>query len=212
MEKRGFDSLSEAIIRAEADVWTALPRDKVLLAHREEDWKKSDPRPIKEWFISEVDAKGPQLRRVVRYLKALRDWQWPDGGPSSVLLMAAAVLLFENRSNRDDLALLDVVAQIPQALRKGISNPTDDTESLTARLGAEKVEDAALHFVEIEKFLRGAIDASDAEQACVWLISKFGSRFPNQPSWVKVVSVAATIAAAPALAGPSELVGRTKAA
>jgi hypothetical protein len=40
---------------------------------------------------------------------------------------------------------------------------------------------------------------------------EFGPRFPNEPDRVKVVSVVATIAAAPATAGPSELVGRTKA-
>jgi hypothetical protein len=211
MQRYGYDSLTEAAIKAERDAWTALPRDQVLLAHRECNWMTSDPRPVKEWFLGEVEAKGEQFRRVVRYLKAFRDWKWSSGGPASFLLMAAAAPLFEKRDRRDDLALLDVVAALPDRLRAGVNNPVEESESLTDRLGNAGVEDAALAFEEFEKVLRGAVAASNSSQACIWMQGAFGPRFPNDPDRVKVVSVAATIAAAPATAGPSELVGRTKA-
>lgn len=210
-QDHGFISMQEAVRKAERDVWTALPRNCVLLAHRECNWMESDPRPVKEWFLAEVDAKGEQLRRVVRYLKAFRDWQWAAGGPSSILLMAAAAPLFEKRERRDDLALLDVVTALPARLRGGVNNPIDDKESLTKRLGEELVEEAARKFEAFEKALRGSISASSEAQACSWMIKEFGSRFPDRPDRIKVVSVAATIASAPAMAGPSELVGRTKA-
>lgn len=211
MEQRGYDFLSEALNMAEQDAWTALPADKVLLAHRECDWMPSDPRPVKEWFLGEVEAKGEQLRRVIRYLKAFRDWTWSSGGPASILLMAAAAPLFEKRDRRDDLALLDVVAALPARLRAGVNNPVDESESLTERLGGTGVEEAAKAFEEFEKVLRAATDAGSPSQACIWMRSELGPRFPNEPDRVKMVSVAATIAAAPAEAGPSELVGRTKA-
>jgi hypothetical protein len=211
MERYGYNSLTEAMNMADQDAWTALPADKVLLAHRECDWMPSDPRPVKEWFLVEVEVKGEQFRRVVRYLKAFRDWRWSIGGPASILLMAAAAPLFEKRERRDDLALLDVVAALPSRLREGVANPVDETESLTKRLGNTGVEEAAKAFEEFEKVLRSAIDAGSPSQACIWLQDEFGPRFPNAPDRVKVVSVAATIAATPATAGPSELVGRTKA-
>jgi hypothetical protein len=213
----GFASLSEAVLaKAERNAWTALPRNSVLLAHREEDWIESDPRPVKDWFEKEVLARGDQLRRVVRYLKAYRDWAWPSGGPASLLLMAAAVPVFERRHSRDDLALADVLAVLPGVLRKGVCNPVDDKESLTDRLrkgNSEKdlVEEAANRFEECERLLRGAMAAGNAAQACTWMQQAFGARFPEHPYRVKVVSVAATIAATPAVAGPSELVGRTRA-
>jgi hypothetical protein len=211
MELYGYDSLMEAAIKAERDAWTALPSDKVLLAHRECNWMTSDPRPVKEWFLGEVEAKGEQLRRVVRYLKAFRDWKWSSGGPASILLMAATAPLFEKRDRRDDLALLDVVAGLPARLRAGVNNPVEESESLTDRLGKAGVEEAVTAFEELEKVLRGAVDASSSSQACIWMRGEFGPRFPNEPDRVKLVSVAATITAAPAMAGPSELVGRTKA-
>lgn len=210
-ERYGYDSLTEAVNLAERDAWTALPADKVLLAHRDCNWMLSDPRPVKEWFLGEVEAKGEQFRRVVRYLKAFRDWRWSSSGPSSILLMAAAAPLFEKRDRRDDLALLDVVAAMPVRLRSGVNNPVQESESLTARLGQAGVEDAAMAFEELEKALRGATYAGSPSQACIWMQSEFGPRFPNEPDRVKMVSVAATIAATPASAGPSELVGRTKA-
>ena len=211
MERYGYDSLTEAVNMAERDTWTALPADKVLLAHRECNWMSSDPRLVKEWFLGEVEAKGEQLRRVVRYLKAFRDWRWSNGGPASILLMAAAAPLFEKRDRRDDLALLDVVAALPARLRAGVNNPVEESESLTVRLGEAGVKEVAKAFEEFEKVLRGATGASNPSQACIWMRGEFGSRFPNEPDRVPVVSVAATIAAAPATAGPSELVGRTKA-
>jgi hypothetical protein len=211
MERYGYDSLTEAVNMAERDAWTALPADQVLLAHRDCNWMCSDPRPVKEWFLGELEVRGEQFRRVVRYLKAFRDWTWSSGGPASILLMAAAVPLFEKRDRRDDLALLDVVAALPARLRAGVNNPAEESESLTERLGDAGVEEAAKVFEEFEKVLRAATDAGSPSQACIWMRSELGPRFPNEPDRVKVVSVAATIAATPAESGPSELIGRTKA-
>lgn len=101
----------------------ALPTDKVLLAHRTENWLKSDPRAMNDWFVQEIEDKGKQFRRVVRYLKAFRDMQWPERGPSSILLMAASALVFEGRHARDDLALVDVLEKLPGVLREGVTSP-----------------------------------------------------------------------------------------
>lgn len=210
MERFGYISFADALLKSEQDIWTALPRDHVLLAHRECDWKASDPRPVKDWFLNEIETKGEQLRRIVRYLKALRDWKWESGGPSSILLMAAAAPLFVKHDRRDDLALLDVLSALPSKLREGVNNPVSDSESLTDRLGPEGVETAAKAFAEFEKILRGCIHASNSSQACIWMKEIIGPRFPNEPERVKVASVVSAIIATPAVAGPSELVGRMK--
>ena len=212
----GIRDFSEAAV----DSWDKLPTTKVLLAHREEGWMHSDPRPVKEWFVDQVAIKGEQLRRVVRYLKAYRDWTWGTGGPSSILLMAAAAPLFVKQDRRDDQALLDVVKLMPATLRKGVNNPINQKESLTDRLRAssddlDMVEQAALQFEDLGPRLQAALDAGNAEQACSWMRGLFGPRFPDRPDRVKVgvaaSAVAAAIASSPAIAGPSELVGRTRA-
>jgi hypothetical protein len=211
LEKAAALRFAEAALDSERDNWDALPPDSVLLAHREEDWISSDPRPIKQWFTQQVMAHGEQLRRVVRYLKAYRDWQWETGGPSSILLMAAAVDVFESRDRRDDLALLDVVKQLPARLRDGVDNPTDGNESFTKRLGTANVEIAAQSISELEKYLDAALHSTSPDTSCAWLIDKFGPRFPCRPDLVKTVSVAATISTIPPKPVASPLVGRTKA-
>lgn len=207
----GSIALDSATERAERDAWTALPRDHVLLAHREENWVKSDPRPVKTWFLGEVERHGEQYRRTVRYLKAFRDWQWSSGGPSSILLMAASAPVFEARDRRDDLALLDLVEKMPTVLRDGVCNPVDSNESLTARLGREAVEDAAKKLKRFETYLRAALNSSNSSQACAWMVDQFGQRFPNAPARVKTTSVAATVLSTPAAVAASPLVGRSQA-
>lgn len=211
---------SVAFAEAAADSWDEMPTTKVLLAHREDGWTHSDPRPVKKWFVDQVEKKGVQLRRIVRYLKAYRDWTWPSGGPSSILLMAAAAPLFFKHDRRDDQALLEVVKGLPSALRNGVNNPANNDESLTDRLRAsssevDMVEQAAASFEEFGRQLQSALDAGNAAQACTWMRKLFGPRFPDQPDRIKVSAavsaVAAAIAASPAIAGPSELLGRTRA-
>ena len=211
LDARGYLTLDEAVRKAERDAWTALPRDQVLLAHRENNWVQSDPRPVKAWFLGEVERHGEQFRRSVRYLKAFRDWQWASGGPSSLLLMAASAPIFEARDRRDDLALLDVVQQMPQVLRDGVACPTIPDESLTERLGKPGVYETISRLEQLEQHLRGAIHAGSAAQACEWLRKQWGPRFPNRPERVKLTTVTATVLATPAVAVASPLVGRTRA-
>lgn len=209
---RGYMSLDEAFSARRIESWAELPTDQVMLAHRKENWISSDPRPVKKWFLEQVQDQGEQLRRIVRYLKAYRDWQWQSGGPSSILLMAAAAPLFTKIRERDDLALLEVLKGLPSALRAGVNNPVDDSESLSGRLNADEVEEAASKFEELEMNLNGAVNASDATSACLWLRKMFGPRFPVRTDLVKATTVAATIAAIPAQpAVASEFVGKTKA-
>lgn len=212
MESLTMDSLSESAVRGKTDSWLTLPHDEVLLAHRTENWKKSDPRPLHDWFVNEVERHGLQLQRVVRYLKAYRDWRWTEGGPSSILIMATAVPLFKKNDGRDDLALLEVVKGMAKSLRSGVVSPADADESLTVRLGSEKVEEAALAFEDFEKNLQGAIDCSSPETACRWLIEKLGGRFPNEPTWIRVLTVKETINSVAPVAAASVLVGNNKSA
>ncbi|MNL02789.1 Cyclic AMP-GMP synthase [compost metagenome] len=228
LEARAMDS---ATLNDSIDRWDTLPLDQVLLAHRDENWMPSDPRPLNDWFIDQVEVQGRQLRRVIRYLKAFRDHQWKSGGPASVLLMAAAVPLFQQEIGRDDLSLLNVAKGIPRALRTGVSHPTDESESLTDRLrkaglaeGRDLVEEAAMKFDQFASVLEATLAASDAVQGVIWMRGQFGHRFPNRPDRVKIsvaaTSVAATtatagvasvIASTPAKAGPTPLVGPTHA-
>lgn len=212
MESRGH-AVFDSAINSGRDTWKTLPSDKILLADRKQGWRKSDPMAMKNWFKRECQEKGDQLIRVVRYLKAFRDKQWEDKGPSSILLMAAACPLYEYFDKRDDHALLNVVKGIPDALRKGVMSPIDPESSLTAHIPKEAIAEAVELFQVFANHLEGAIKATDAQTAYHWLHSMLGDRFPNAPYRMKPnsESLPASMAAIAPLAGPAEPVKRTKA-
>ncbi|WP_112193707.1 cyclic GMP-AMP synthase DncV-like nucleotidyltransferase [Pseudomonas sp. LG1E9] len=212
MESRGH-AVFDSAINSERDSWKTLPSDKILLADREQGWRKSDPMAMKNWFKRECLEKGDQLIRVVRYLKAFRDKQWEDKGPSSILLMAAACPLFQFFDKRDDRALLNVAKGIPDALRNGVASPIDPSASLTAHMSKEALADAVEFFEEFARYLEGAIDATDAHTANNWLHQILGDRFPYAPYRMKSnpEGMPASMAAIAPLVGPAEPVKRTKA-
>jgi hypothetical protein len=221
LKARFLDAINDEV---ENDLWEKLPTENVLLAHRDFGWIRSDPRPIKDWFENQVEVQGIQFRRVVRYVKAFRDWTWLSGGPSSILLMAASAPLYQRILRRDDEALLSVVRQLPASLRAGVKNPTNPDESFTDRLRksnkeTDLVEEAAVKLQEFADKLQATLAASNAGQACTWMQQLMGGRFPDRPDRVKVLAptaglvtaIAGAIAASPAQAGPEELPGRTRA-
>ncbi|MGO2513080.1 CBASS cGAMP synthase [Marinomonas polaris] len=209
MESSNSISMNRAMDSAN-DKWPALPSDHILLAHREHNWIKSDPRAMNDWFELAVKDCGEQLRRVVRYLKAFRDKTWEFGGPSSILLMAAVVQIFEERKKRDDLALEDVLKKLPNILRAGVSSPIDSDCSLTDPIKNE-LDETAKKFEEFYRYISGAINSTDKQTACNWVRHVLGNRFPNTPSLIIAASVADTVQASPEETGPNEIIKNTKA-
>ena len=100
---------------------------------------------------------------------------------------------------------------MPDALRQGVLCPTDPNESLTERLREPGVQDTIKKLQQLEKYLRGAVDAGTPAQALAWMEQQFGPRFPNFPDRVKVTSATAVVRATPAAVVATPLVGRTQA-
>ena len=122
--------------------WDLLPSDKVLLAHREEGWKPSDPRQVHEWFLGGVKDYGEDLRRQSRYLKAWRDHHQLDH-ISSIILMVCAWNVFRELGqslvpSRDDLMLAKITERLPDLFAAEIENPTDRAEKLCRKWSAEE--------------------------------------------------------------------------
>lgn len=124
-----FDTrmLDENVSFAE-QIYPRLPTDQIMLAHREEGWKPSDPRKLEDWFQSAINEHGQQLRRVCRYLKGWRDYNWTSCRLSSIALMACVVTAYDEAvgsiaENRDDLALQMVANRLPELLERRIPNP-----------------------------------------------------------------------------------------
>lgn len=200
-----------------ADTWEALPSDSVLLAHRKEDWKVSDPRKIRTWFLAAVGVYGEKLRRICRYLKAWRDHHKPHlNGVSSILLMVCAWKAFEEIRrpfipDREDQTLLAVVERLPGYLENAVPNPTDKDEDIN-RLSSEDRKTAARYAREFAASLRNTINAvTDTSKAVTATQLSLGPRVPDRPDLVSVAETAKiTVLSQPRKEVAAPVVGRSQ--
>ncbi|WP_419812608.1 CBASS cGAMP synthase [Bacterioplanoides sp.] len=186
-------------LRQDLDSWDALETDHVLMA-TQSGWRKSDPRPIKDWVESVVSVKSEQLRRVMRYVKAWRDhMHWPLNDPKSILLMVATEKAFYVKlEDRDDQALFSVLRRMKEIVQGQILLPTDQNEDLAKKLDApENIRAEVLQ--KIEAFYDDFQKAyrSDAPGAVALLSKHLGKRIPSGPTSLKRVTLASAAAAAP---------------
>lgn len=185
--------------RADEQEWHLMPTEGVLMATKNRGWQDSDPRPVRDWVVEQIELKGEQLRRVMRYLKAWRDFQkWDKDDPKSILLMVAADAAFDMAiDKRDDLALLKVLKRLPDILRGQIINPAsrdkplDEQEDLARRLDDKGIrEDVIARIKHFAEQLEYAIDTCGVpSKACEILIELLGDRVPNDPHRVSQSTV-----------------------
>ncbi|RVH17247.1 CBASS cGAMP synthase [Sinorhizobium meliloti] len=182
-------SIEDAIEFAEAQ-YVQLPEDHIMLAHRDEGWKKSDPRKLEDWFRQALKQHGEQLRRVSRYLKGWRDYQWASCRLASIALMSAAVTAYQEAKakipeNRDDQALLMVVERLSTILQGAINNPVVEGARLDEGWTDEQRRQYSEKAQELESQLRSALQKStNANEALAMLTRSFGDRIPRDASLI----------------------------
>jgi hypothetical protein len=180
--REDFAICSADSLRKSIDDWTALDPNKVLLAHRVQGWKESDPRKLNVYFKTAFQFKGEQLRRVSRYLKAWRDYKWSKDGPSSIYLMILAeAILPAEISQRDDLALLNILSGIYERLKEDsfeVANPTDAREIISiSQDDRDKLKQLSIQFRDdLEQAIHDS-SISDID-ACNLVRRNLGNRFP----------------------------------
>jgi len=185
-----FSEFRDDLVSFAEDVYPQIPEDRIMLAHRKEGWKPSDPRRLEDWFHEAIREHGYQLRRVCRYLKGWRDFHWQQCRLSSIALMACAVAAYdEARSappeNRDDKALLMVAERLPQMLSDRIPNPVVDRQYLD-----EGWEDCRSDLVgkarTLAAGLGGALSRHETREAIQDLLATFGIFMPDDPATLSV--------------------------
>ena len=175
-----------------SSVYDTIPFDEIMLAHRDDGWKISDPRELENWFVQAVKDHGEQVRRLSRYLKGWRDQTWFSCRLSSIALMACAVRYFEENGvkypGRDDQCLSDFLEKLPFYLREEIPNPVvqgrldegwDDGDRPCRREFVLKAE-------QLRDDFKVALASRDAGTATSRLRAIFGEHFPEDAALIEV--------------------------
>lgn len=174
----------DEIVLAE-HVYRGLQEDQIMLARRDSGWIESDPRKIEDWVLDAVREHGKVLRRVCRYIKAWRDYQWKKGGPSSLALMACVVTIFDKLDgppldSRDDLATQAVADQLSGLFSQHIPNPVLPDQHLDESWSPEDRQNFMAGAADLKTALDRALNGTYLKAHAVsQLKSAFGARIPD---------------------------------
>lgn len=205
--------LAEDAAAGEPD-WPWDKLEQIMLATRTGEWKPSDPHAVSRWFSDAVDEHTEQLRRVCCYLKGWRDYIWPDGGPSSILLMICATEGFEARRGRDDIVLQEAAERVSKKLLSDVHvKAIDDSVENFNRLDEKERVQGSKMAGELRWAIQLARQYSDTMKfdAVEKLKGVLGSRVPTRPDFVEVEGASDLVRATPAIAVVSPVVKATKA-
>ena len=150
-------------------------------SHKSKGWIESDPKAFTAWFQGYVNENGQEIRRMVKYLKAWKDYKNID-----IKGMAITILVCNNFSvteKRDDLSLLDTVTNIIDSLEDSFHcykpvTPTD--EDLFADVSETSKNEILKGLNNLKKKLDAAINEKSNEKDATDILQKvFGERFPT---------------------------------
>jgi hypothetical protein len=150
-------------------------RQHPLLAHKRDGWIESDPKEFMEWFRSQ---STPQLKRLVRYLKAWGDnlrGQMPSG-----LIMTILATQNWSPNDRDDIACMETLTRISSNLQANFVcfRPTTPHEDLLNDYSQSRREYFLERLTTFVTSATQAIELPNQKDACPKWRQHLGSRFP----------------------------------
>jgi hypothetical protein len=150
------------------------------LAHFIKNWLESDPQAFTEWFNGQADV-NPQLRRIVRYLKAWKDFrEFTDSGKEFPTGLVLTILACNNymKHNRDDISIKETLVLMRDRLCRNfecLRPTTPKGENLLAEYSHKDYFMTCLDRM-IEKAQK-AIDETNPKNGCKHWQDEFGDRF-----------------------------------
>jgi hypothetical protein len=201
------EQLSEAAEISTEQSWEDF--DDMMVATRKGVWERSDAEEVARWFRQQNEVHGEQLQRVWRYLKAWRDAQWKEGGPSSVALMLVATRHFEKCIGRDDRALAKVSKYLSGALSQDIFEEGIDPDHNFNRLNTAERKVASDKATSLASALDQALSdvTSPKSRVIALLRSQWGMRVPDREADVEHDSPAEQVRETPARKVVAPVVG-----
>lgn len=153
--------------------------DVAYLAHKDKGWIVSDPKAFTDWFIGSVKEEGEQLRSLVKYLKAWKDYKSVDLKGIEITILVGEN--FYPSENRDDLSLLGTLTSIIDVLENEFKcvKPVAPNEDLFEDISDTKKENIISSLKKLRDKIQEAVNKEDEEEASNIMIEYFGSRFPK---------------------------------
>lgn len=148
------------------------------LAHKNKGWTKSDPKALTDWFRDKVKDNGEQLRRIVRYMKAWKDYSdIPLKGIEITILVAENINIYEGR---DEKGFYNTVNEIITELSGNFAciKPAEPYDNLFLAKSESDKKCIMDGLTDLKASLADAIRSASRKNASLKMRELFGNRFP----------------------------------
>jgi hypothetical protein len=158
--------------------------DTYYLAVKGKGWIESDPKEIKDWFLDEIEKKGEQFRRVVRYLKGWKDFQEDENQQVKLyggfqLTVLASYHFIESES--DEESFFKTVEGINSKLwiyKQQVCHPKNGSKNIIEHYTEARREKFVEEFKKIYEKAKAAYKENDCVEKSKKWRKIFGDRFP----------------------------------
>jgi hypothetical protein len=147
------------------------------------DWQHSDSKDFRDWFYQNRTDK--QASRIVRYLKAWRDYR--NFKFTSIELTILAIENFSLQEDRDDLSLLYTLNNINIAIQSRIiRKPVAPNENLWEELSDTEKNNRIEQLQRLYDDIQSTVNNKSQHRASLVLTAQLGERFPLLEDEIKV--------------------------
>lgn len=190
-----------------------IPQDKIMLATKNGEWIRSDPKKLHDWVKATENLYGPEFIRICRFLKGWRDYIWASCNLSSICIMRSVEIAFDQleanwENNRDDALLYKVVTLLPSILDNNVENPVVSGAILNTWEATDK-RDIMEKVFQLKNKLQLALEnANSCEDVVKHLRNGIDERIPNCPDAVKLeVGPVVSFTSSPIISQPLPKIG-----
>jgi hypothetical protein len=144
-----------------------------------EGWHKSDTIELDWWLKEQFKKHGPQLKRLVRYIKAWSDVQRKRYHLPSNLILTLYMVTEYPPDNRDDLAFANTVKNIARRIKRSykLINPMEPGENMTRRLTPRQKRDGIAAMSKLSQAAEKALNTDNTGFRMIIWRKQFGERF-----------------------------------
>jgi len=162
----------------------ATKDDTYYLAVKNSGWIESNPKEISDWFANEVKSKGKQYRRMVRYLKAWKDFREDENQQVKLyggfqLTVIASYHFYS--SDNDEESFYKTIQGIKNNLwiyQQRICNPKKGGKNIIDHYSESRRKMFVEEFDKMYEKAKVAYEESDCVEKSQKWIKVFGDRFP----------------------------------
>jgi len=163
-------------------IYIVETNSKQYLAHKVKGWTESYPTKFLSWFENKISTEE-QIRRIVIYLKAWKDYQQEKEKiklPNGMILTLLAIYNYV-KDDEDQFSFFSTCKNIKASLDKGynLKRPVDPGENLFDECSEEKKKNLNKGIEDLNDFAQKAIKETSYVKSSEYWIKIFGDRFPK---------------------------------